>query len=479
MSTPLDDAALQEMLARAFPGRRATLDRHVRLSAGASRLTVALDATVEGRPERLILQIDADTPASPDGEATATPRFLGVAGQAAVLQRAAAAGAPVPPVVWADPSGDVLAAPALLSARIDGETLPRRILRDPALAGARARFAADCGRILAAVHRAEVDGLDLPAPDPLDALRRSLDETGEPRPAFELAYAWLVEHRPAPGAVALVHGDFRLGNLIVGPDGVRAVLDWELAHLGDPLEDLGWLCSIAWRFGEALPVGGMGQRDELYAAYQAAGGDPVDPAAARWWETFAALSWGVICMRQARRHLSGASRSMELAAIGRRVCESEWDLLGLLPSPASTPDPGRRPRPAPTAQPDPAAQPDPTGGLHGRPTAGELLDAVAEWLEGDIGPRVGEEHRFHVRVATNVLRTVVRELALGPSQSAANDARLAALGYPDDAALASAIRSGALEPGKDAQVRAAIETEVTDRLAVANPRYLEQRAPSA
>ena len=74
-----------------------------------------------------------------------------------------------------------------------------------------------------------------------------------------------------------MHGDFRHGNLIIGPDGVRAVLDWELAHLGDPMEDLGWICVNSWRFGEIdKPVGGFGTREELFAGYEAAG-RRVDP----------------------------------------------------------------------------------------------------------------------------------------------------------------------------------------------------------
>jgi len=128
-----------------------------------------------------------------------------------------------------------------------------------------------------------------------------------------------------------VHGDFRNGNLVVGPDGLRAVLDWELAHLGDPVEDLAWLCLRAWRFGAALPVGGFGRREELLAAYEAAGGRPVDPRALLWWEVLGTLRWGVICIMQTTAHRAGLSRSVELAAIGRRVCETEHDLLRLLP----------------------------------------------------------------------------------------------------------------------------------------------------
>ncbi len=94
----------------------------------------------------------------------------------------------------------------------------------------------------------------------LDQYRTLLDTFGEPHPAFELGLRWLADRVPdAPPEPELVHGDYRNGNFIVGPEGIRAVLDWELAHLGDCIEDLGWLCVKSWRFG--VPdklVGGFG-----------------------------------------------------------------------------------------------------------------------------------------------------------------------------------------------------------------------------
>jgi aminoglycoside phosphotransferase (APT) family kinase protein len=128
-----------------------------------------------------------------------------------------------------------------------------------------------------------------------------------------------------------VHGDFRTGNFLADETGLTAILDWEIAHTGDPLEDLGWMCIKSWRFGAIdNPAGGFGQRDELHAAYEAAGGKPVDKDRARWWEIFGTVRWGVICMSQAWKHLSGAEHSVELAAIGRRSAETEVDLLQLL-----------------------------------------------------------------------------------------------------------------------------------------------------
>ncbi len=151
--------------------------------------------------------------------------------------------------------------------------------------------------------------------------------TGSPQPMLELVRRWLIDHRPPPVEPVVLHGDFRLGNLIVGDDGLRAVIDWELAHLGDPMEDLGWLCVKAWRFGQRPPVAGLGEYDELFAAYTEAGGAAVDADVVRWWEVLGTWKWAIMCVLQASVHLSGAARSHELAAVGRRVCENEHDLF--------------------------------------------------------------------------------------------------------------------------------------------------------
>jgi hypothetical protein len=256
----------------------------------------------------------------------------------------------------------------------------------------------------------------------------------------------------------VVHGDLRLGNLLVDHDGLRAVLDWELAHLGDPLEDLGWFCVRAWRFGSPLPAGGVASREVLVAAYEAAGGRSVDMEALRWWELLGTLKWGVICVMQAWGHLSGMSRSVELATIGRRVCENEWDLLGLLPG-----------GPLTRATPEPR---EPRAALHDRPTVEELVEAVREWVDGDV--RSGTEGRlaFHARVAANALRMVERELALEPDLTRAHTARLAELGCADDRQLVERIRTGGLDDRLD-EVRTLVGASVHDKLLVANPGWLE------
>ena len=296
-----------------------------RCSGGASRETWALDARdTRQHIHPLVLRRD------PSGQWSATGRGT----EYAVLAAAGRAGVPAPQVrALLDPD-DGLGAGFLMD-RIDGETIPRRILRDEAFAAARPRLAAQCGTIAAQIHA--VDPADLPelpvmsAHDQIDQQRALLDAFDEPHPALELGLRWLDARVPNATEPALVHGDFRNGNFVIGTDGVRAVLDWELAHLGDPIEDLGWLCVKSWRFGNAdLIAGGFGSLDDLIAAYADAGGSSVTSDAVRFWVVLGTVKWGVICAGQAFTHLIGAVRSVELAALGRRVAEMEWDLLDLL-----------------------------------------------------------------------------------------------------------------------------------------------------
>jgi aminoglycoside phosphotransferase (APT) family kinase protein len=193
-----------------------------------------------------------------------------------------------------------------------------------------------CAAALARLHaipRAGFADLPLPAASPAaarDAMYDRYRSFGVDLPVFELAFAWLRERLPAGAPDTLVHGDFRSGNFIVGAEGLRAILDWELAHVGHPMEDIGWLCTNTWRFGcWRQPVGGFGERDAFFDAYAAAGGR-ADRALAQAFELWGSLRWGVMCLQMAQTHLGGAVRSVELAAIGRRVSETEIDILHIL-----------------------------------------------------------------------------------------------------------------------------------------------------
>lgn len=440
-------ARLEGLLdAHGIAGRVAGLER---LSGGASRETWALDVVSPSGRQALILQrLRAGTVGGGPG----------MTGEAALIRAANELGVPVPQVIAAD-DGAAIGAPCILMERLEGETIARKLLRDDEWSLARSRLVEQAGQALAAIHRIDPSAAPtLRAADQLDEMRALLDGFAQPLPAFELALRWLAEHRAPSPRQAVVHGDFRLGNLLLGADGLAGVLDWELAHVGDPVEDLGWFCVRAWRFGSPLPAGGMGTREALLDAYSRAGGGTVDPEELRWWEVLGTLKWGLICIVQSQVHLGGAVRSVELAAIGRRVCENEWDVLSLLPGPSLPTDGGA---PAP-----------PGTGLYGRPTAAELVEAVREWVDADVRAATSGRVAFHARVAVNALAMVERELVLGEGHRRAHEAGLAALGCVDDAELAAGIRNGALDDRAD-EVRTLVAQAVRSKLEVANPRWLE------
>jgi len=212
---------------------------------------------------------------------------------------------------------------------VAGETIARKILRDERFAGARAALTSQLGAALGALSTVDPDDApELDRIDQLDRFREVADELDVVNPVFELAFARLREERPDRSqSASIVHGDFRLGNVIVDERGLAAVIDWELAHLGDPVEDLAWLCAPAWRFGGSRPVAGVGEYEELLDSYAAVSGRTVDRETLTWWRILATLKWGIMCVQQARTHLDGVARSHELAAIGRRVCQTEDDLL--------------------------------------------------------------------------------------------------------------------------------------------------------
>lgn len=307
------------------------------LAGGASRKIWSLEVSYERSGSRVELPLVLRLESQASG-------FSGMQqGELAVLRAAARAGVPVPEVYWVAENSEMLGGPFLLMERIEGESIARRVLRDESFAAARPSLPEQLGRILARIHAIDLEseGLSfLPAPaagesparneiDRYEQIYRAI--TPDPHPVIELAFRELRACVPPAAPLAVVHGDYRLGNVMVGPEGIRAVLDWELAHLGDPMEDLGWLCVRAWRFGnDDRPVAGLGTRPQLFAAYEAAGGSRVDPEHVRYWELFGNLKWAIICIMQARAHLDGLRPSVELASLGRRVAEVELELLNLM-----------------------------------------------------------------------------------------------------------------------------------------------------
>jgi aminoglycoside phosphotransferase (APT) family kinase protein len=318
---------LNRCVASFYPGATGVAGA-AKLSGGASQETWSFDIVhATGRHGAILRR-------SPRGYGAAPTRAAGLDAEARLMQLARDAGLPSPKVMHVLTQQDDLGTGFIMQ-RVEGETIARKILRDEQFAGARPILARQLGKVAAGIHGLPRDQLpklrEMSSSGEIADLEREYRSFNWPRPVFELALRWLAEHDPGPSQeVTLVHGDFRHGNLIIGSDGVRAVLDWELAHLGDPMEDLGWICVNSWRFGEIdKPVGGFGSREELFAGYEETG-RRVDPARVNFWEVMGTLRWGVMCCGMMQRFRIGPDHSMERAMIGRRASETEIDLLRLL-----------------------------------------------------------------------------------------------------------------------------------------------------
>lgn len=318
-------ASLAQLLTADGGGEPVPVRGLVQLSGGASKESWTFEAHRGGQWQRLILRRD---------QPGAVPMSRAIE-ERPLLAAVRSAGVPVPLVLLGGIAEEWQDASFLIMEHIEGETLARRILRDQRYVAARTVLLADAAAALAGIHSIDTAALDFmgdarSTPRLLDDLEALLDDSPDRHPAFEYGLRWLRRNQPPLVAPAVVHGDYRLGNLIVGEEGLRSVIDWELSYLGDPIRDLGYFCVRSWRFGnDALPAGGLGSRRQLCAAYEAAGGNRVDPDTLHYWEVYGNAVWGVQTGFLAKQFLDGLP-SVELAAIGRRAVEMEYDLLHLL-----------------------------------------------------------------------------------------------------------------------------------------------------
>ncbi len=326
------DVDFETNLARAikkYIAPDAAMENLVRLTAGASQETWSFDAVVAGEHTGLVLR------RPPRGVPESVERAEKQQAEVRVLKIAFDCGVLCPKILFeAQPEDDI--GVGFVMDRIEGETMGPRINRDDQYADMRENLAFQCGVAAASIHAIpmeKVSFLETISPQQnLDNLWETyLKNFEEPSPVFEAAFSFLKDRIPVSGRTTFVHGDFRHGNLMYGTDGLRSVLDWEIVHIGDPMEDLSWICVNSWRFGGIdKPVGGFGQREDLFAGYEAESGVKVDPAQVRYWEVYGSLRWGVTCRGMAFTHLDGHDRSVERAAIGRRSSECEADLMILL-----------------------------------------------------------------------------------------------------------------------------------------------------
>lgn len=463
---PDQQAALSGALNRHLPGFRA-LTRVDRLTAGASLETYRLHADTEAGPVKLAMR------RTPGGAAKLSADWTpSIEAEALLIMAARDHGVPEPRVHFMLAPEDGLGNGFVME-WIDGETIGQRILKDEALAGARADLARHCGEIMGRIHAIDVAATGLEphlhrwaTEELVRATIAKYQGYGVPRPMLDYAGRWLLDHLPADDRRALVHNDFRNGNLIVTPDGVGAVLDWEHSYVGDPIRDLGWLCTNSWRYGRSdRPVGGFGDYDQMLAGYEAVTGIRVDLEHVRFWEIFGSLYWAVGCMELAEQHRSGKARSVERLAIGRRVSECEIDCANLLLPALAAPLPTEAALPTRFAD------------------RRELIDSVAEFLREEIAAGPDARLAYLARVAANSLAIVAREESEGEAARAAERAELEALlGQAGDAdslraELSQRLRSGAMtldHPGLADHLRRAVEAQV----AIDQPRYSGRSRPA-
>ncbi len=324
LSTETLPQRLPEVMAE-FLGHPIQVRDLQQLTAGAAAQTWRFIAESDSNTQTVILRRGVDADQFAGG--------LGKSDEAIVINAAVANGVSAPRILGVlEPRHQL--GEGFVMACIEGESLPPKILRDPKFAAARDVLAGQCGQALAQIHavpKNQVQHLAIQdAKAQLEFYQQSYKSFDVALPVFDAAFQYLSTHAPE-SELALVHGDFRNGNLMIDEHGLSGILDWGLAHIGDPMEDLGWLCVNSWRFGNRdKPVGGFGTREQLFSAYEAASGRSVDAQRVAYWELFGVIKWGVICLYQCAVHLSGAQRSVERAAIGRRVSECELDIVTLL-----------------------------------------------------------------------------------------------------------------------------------------------------
>jgi aminoglycoside phosphotransferase (APT) family kinase protein len=312
-------------------GAPGTIHNFNQLTGGANKNTYSFEADIGNERLHLILQIPGkpkeDEPNPLEGVMTRV-----TADQDARLMIAAHdSGVPAPKVRAILDDADGLD-PGYITEFVSGETLATKILREDQFAKARPQMAAQCGKILAGIHNIDLKKVSFlgrqDAAQMVSAYRQLIDLTDFRMPAIEFGLRWAAENAPKSARHTVVHGDFRHGNFIVREDGIHLVLDWEVAHSGDPMEDLGWVCVKTWRFGGRKPVGGFGAREELFAAYEKASGHSVDPKHVQWWEAWGGVKWAIGCLRLGMRGVEEVN--VERCAIGRRIEEPLWDYFNLI-----------------------------------------------------------------------------------------------------------------------------------------------------
>ena len=325
-------AALERFIARAAVADRVTITKATRLSGGAIQENWQLHARVDGGVHAgdAVWVLRTDAPSS-------VAASHGRAQEFALLAVAARAGVSVAQPLWLCTEREVIGRPFFIMRWVEGTAAGHVLARDPGVVADRAQLALRLGHELALIHsirppQPDLDflpvGDEAPALQAVARLRRELDALPSPRPALAWGLRWLERHAPPRGEIVLCHGDFRTGNYLADVHGLAAILDWEFAGWGDPLQDIGWFCARCWRFGaDTREAGGIGQRADFYRGYEATSGRRLDRGQVSYWEVMAHVRWAVIALAQAHRHVSGEETSLLLVLTGHIVPELEYEVL--------------------------------------------------------------------------------------------------------------------------------------------------------
>ena len=295
------------------------------LTGGASKEIWKFEVSKDKQSTKMILR---------RGSGIEGPLAIKTADEARIQKEVIKVGAPVPTILAVSKNEEELGDSYIMNF-VEGESIARKILRDKEYKKALPVLAYQCGEAIARIHNVDIDNFSFlpkkPAEDQLEDLYLTYQSFEQPSPVFEYAYLWLKEQDFSNFQESLVHGDFRLGNIIVNGEGLQSIIDWELAHIGNPLQDLGWVCGNSWRFGKNdKVVGGFGELEDLLKGYNSISKFQVNNEMVKCWQVFGTFRWGVICLIQAYAHLNGTINSIEKAAIGRRVSETEIDIVDLL-----------------------------------------------------------------------------------------------------------------------------------------------------
>ena len=451
MTTINLESELERLCTQVFQSQH-SIEGLKRLTGGANAETWAFDFG----PNKLILRRNAG-----EVETTEASEAIGFDVEAKLIQKAADCGVNTPRIFAVTSSTESIGESVLME-RVEGEALPQRLFKNEHYQPALAQLTQDCARSMANIHSMPQDDFvgaltRLTPSSAVEKKKHQYRQYGFNSPILSYALYWLEQNAPSTSESVVCHGDFRLGNLLINESGISAVLDWELAHIGDPVSDIAYLCSPPWRFGNYdRTVGGFGDLSELIDTYETETGRQIEKARFQWWLVYASVEWSLACIYMARLWRNGADRELERAVIGTRVSESEIDLLLMFDDIHSFDDSLQTPKPF-------------SPSTCGETEYAELSQALTEWVTDDVLPAASGRDNFKAKVARNALGILQRATLSGPKFSTMQAARLADLGLGLDE-LSDSLLQGRLSL-KTESIRHHLKLTALERVLIDQPKH--------